>query len=164
MGIVAALINVIWRFVLGLVRKTNTTAGNSMNRDDCHDNEWATSVQSASICDVAGDHAVARITFPASSDLFEGLGQINYVGESGYTDDHSTIFFQSRWTTNELRLSKRWLDMYLPYRAFLDEGILYFERYLREGTYKIYLSDRTRPEAEEEVVDGVIIEHSNIKR
>ena len=53
--------------------------------------------------------------------------------------------------------------MYLPYRAFLNEGILYFERYLREGKYKIYLSDQTRPVAEE-VVDGVIIEHSNTKR
>ena len=44
---------------------------------------------------LGSDHAVARITFPASSDLFEGLGQINYIGESGYTDDYSIIFFQS---------------------------------------------------------------------
>ena len=124
----------------------------------------AQSVQSASIWEVAGDHhTVARITFPASSDLFEGLGQINYIGESRYTDDHSIIFFQSWSTTNELRLPKQWLNMYLPYRACLNEGILFFERYLREGTYKTYLSDQTRPVAEE-VVDGVIIEHSNTKR
>ena len=54
--------------------------------------------------------------------------------------------------------------MYLPYRAFLNEGILYFERYLRKGTYKTYLSDQPKPVAEEEVVDSVITEHSTIKR
>ena len=39
------------------------------------------------------------------------------------------------------------------------DGILYFERLLREGRYRIDLSDPTRRNAEEELFEDIVIEH-----
>ena len=74
-------------------------------------------------------------------------------------DDHSQVIYQSYSAEDDVKLSTKWLEVHLLYRAYVFDGILYFERLLREGRYRIDLSDPTRRNAEEELLEDIVIEH-----